>query len=138
MVGIAAARTSFEGSSALLRELAGLAVASKTVERHAEALGREIGSDECRIIESEPCDASTVYLGLDGTGVPARNTEAQSRGGKQPDGSDKTRESKLAVVWSAHSTDSEGCLVRDPGSATYKAAIETIATRWIASRPATC
>ena len=33
MIGIAAARASFEGSSALLRELAGLVVAPKTVER---------------------------------------------------------------------------------------------------------
>ena len=136
MVGIAAARTSFEGSSALLRELAGLAVAPKTVERHAEALGREIASDECRIIESEPCDASTVYLGLDGTGVPARNTEVQGRGGKQPDGSAKTREAKLTVVWSAQSTDREGRPVRDPGSATYNAAIETIATRDTDTEPA--
>ena len=72
MIGIAAARTSFEGASALLRELAGLALAPKSVERHAEALGREVAGDECRVIEPEPCDAPTLYLGLDGTGVPAR------------------------------------------------------------------
>ena len=48
MMGIAAARTSFAGASALLRELAGLAVAPKTVERHAEALGREVAGDESR------------------------------------------------------------------------------------------
>ena len=77
MIGIAAARTSFEGSSALLRELAGLVVAPKTVERHAEALGREIAGDECRAIEPEPSDAPTLYLGLDGTGVPARKTEVE-------------------------------------------------------------
>ena len=129
MLGIAAARTSFEGTSALLRELAGLAVAPKTVERHAEALGREIAADECHVIEPEPCEASTVYLGLDGTGVPARKCEVEGRGGKQPDGTAKTREAKLAVVWSAQSTDNEGRPVRDPGSATYNAAIESIATR---------
>ena len=129
MLGIAAARTSFEGSSPLLRELAGLAVAPKTVERHAEALGREIAGDEARVIEPDPCDAPTLYLGLDGTGVPARRTEVEGRGGKQPDGSAKTREAKLAVVWSAETTDNDGRPVRDPGSATYNAAIETIATR---------
>ena len=67
MIGIAAARTNFEGSSALLHELAGLAVAPKTVERHAEALGRKIADDEGRVIEPEPCDVPTLYLGLDGT-----------------------------------------------------------------------
>ena len=98
MIGIAAARTSFAGSRALLRELASLTLAPKTVERHAEALGREIAGGECRVIEPEPCDAPTVYLGLDGTGVPARKTEVEGREGKQPDGSAKTREAKLAVV----------------------------------------
>ena len=136
MIGIVAARTSFDGSSALLHELVGLAVAPKTVERHAEALGREIAGDECRVIEPEPCDAPTVYLGLDGTGVPARKTEVQGRCGKQPDASAKTREAKLAVVWSAQTTDKEGRPVRDPGSATYNAAIETIATRDTDTEPA--
>ena len=136
MIGIAAARTSFEGSSALLHELAGLAVAPKTVERHAEALGREIASDERRVIETERCDAATLYLGLDGTGVPARKTEVEGRCGKQPDGSARTREAKLAVVWSAQTTDKEGRPVRDPGSATYNAAIETIATRDSDTEPA--
>ena len=136
MVGIAAARASFEGSSVLLRELAGLAVAPKTVERHAEALGREIAGDECRVIEPEPCDAPTLYLGLDGTGVPARKTEVEGREGKQPDGSARTREAKLAVVWSAESVDKEGAPVRDPGSATYNAAIESIATREFDPEPA--
>ena len=59
-------RTSFAGASALLRELAGLAVAPETVERYAEALGREIADDEVRVIDPEPCNASTLYLGLDG------------------------------------------------------------------------
>ena len=136
MIGIVAARTSFDGSSALLHELVGLAVAPKTVERHAEALGREIAGDECRVIEPEPCDAPTVYLGLDGTGVPARKTEVQGRCGKQPDASAKTREAKLAVVWSAQTTDKEGRPVRDPGSATYNAAIETIATGDTDTEPA--
>ena len=136
MMGIAAARTSFAGSSALLRELAGLTLAPKTVERHAEALGREIAGDECRVIEPEPCDAPTVYLGLDGTGVPARKTEVEGREGKQPDASAKTREAKLAVVWSAQTTDKHARPVRDAGSATYNAAIETIATRDTDTEPA--
>ena len=136
MLGIAAARTSFAGASALLRELAGLVVAPKTVERHAEALGREVASDECRVIDPEPCDAPTLYLGLDGTGVPARNSEVEGRCGKQPDGTARTREAKLAVVWSAQTEDKEGRPVRDPGSTTYNAAIESIATRDTDTEPA--
>ena len=136
MVGVAAARASFAGSSALIRELAGLAVAPKTVERHAEALGREVASDECRVIEPEPCEAPTLYLGLDGTGVPARKAEVAGRAGKQPDGSARTREAKIAVIWSAQGRDPHGRPVRDPGSATYNAAIETIASRDADTGPA--
>ena len=71
----------------------------------------------------------TLYLGLDGTGVPARKTEVEGREGRQPDGAAKTREAKLAVVGSAQTADNEGRPVRDPGSATCTAAIESIATR---------
>ena len=136
MLGIAAARTRFDGSSARLRELAGLAVSSKTVQRHAEALGREVASDEVRVIEPEPCDAPTLYLGLDGTGVPARKSEVEGREGKQPDGAAQTREAKLAIVGSAQTTDNDGPPVREPGSATYTAAIESIATRDTDTEPA--
>ena len=135
MVGVAASRVSFAGSSGLLRELAGLAVSPKTVERHAEALGREVAADEAGVIEPEPSAAPTLYLGLDGTGVPARKAELEGRPGKQADGSSKTREAKLAVVWSTV-TGKDGSPVRAPGSATYNAAIESIATRDTDKEPA--
>ena len=136
MAGLAAARLSFAESGALLRELAGLDIDPKSVERHAEALGREIADDERRAVEAEPCDARTLYLGVDGTGVPVRKSETAGRRGRQPDGSAKTREAKIAVVWSAESVDREGRPVRDPGSATYNAAIESIATRDTDPEPA--
>ena len=49
--------------------------------------------------------------------------------GKQPDGSARTREAKLVVVWTAESRDEEGRPVRDPGSVSYTAAIESAASR---------
>ncbi len=42
MVGVTAAELSFEKSSTILRELAGLEVIPRQVERHAEALGRTL------------------------------------------------------------------------------------------------
>ena len=89
-----------------------------------------------RVIDPEPCEARTLYLGLDGTGVPARKGEVEGRCAKQPDGTAKTREAKLAVVWSADTTDKAGHPVRDVGSATYNATIETIATRDTDTEPA--
>ncbi len=129
MTGLTAARVSFAETGTLLRELAGLDIDAKLAERSAEALGREIAADERRVIAPEPSNARTLYLGLDGTGVPVRATEREGRKGKQPDGSAKTREAKIMTVWSCETRDKAGLAVRDPGSTTYSAAIETAASR---------
>ncbi len=129
MVGFVGALVSFQEGGALLRDLAGVAVPTKQVERTAEALGREIAEDERRSLEPEPPPVPTMYVGMDGTGVPLRASELQGRAGKQPDGSAKTREVKLVTVWTAEARDDEGTPVRDPGSVTYSAAIESAASR---------
>jgi hypothetical protein len=129
MVGQVAARASFAESSVLLEELAGLRVEAKHVERAAEALGREIAVDERRVVVATAPRAPTMYLGVDGTGVPMRASELAGRAGKQPDGSAKTREAKLCTVWSAEARDPEGQPVRDPGSVSYSGAIESAASR---------
>jgi hypothetical protein len=131
MVGTAAALVSFAESSELLTALAGLAVEAKQVERTAEALGREMAVDEReRVVPAAAAEiAPTLYLGLDGTGVPMRKEELEGRPGKQADGSSKTREVKLCTVWSAEGCDADGVPVRDAGSVSYSAAIERAATR---------
>jgi hypothetical protein len=129
MIGVVGASVSFEEGSGLLRELAGLHIATKQVERTAESLGAEVAADERQHVDPVPASeiAPTMYLGLDGTGVPVRRKELEGRPGKQPDGSAKTREVKLCTIWSAESRDEEGVPIRDPGSVTYSAAIETAA-----------
>ena len=128
MTGSTAALVSFEESSSLLRELAGVEVSVKQVERAAEALGAEIAVDERQCVEKMGEVAPTSYLGMDGTGVPMRAAEVAGRAGKQPDGSAKTREAKLVTIWTAESREAEGKPMRDPGSVTYSAAIESAAT----------
>src|SRR5258707_946305 len=129
MTASTAALVSFEESSALLHELAGVEVSVSQVQRAAEALGAEIAADERAAVERMGEVAPTMYLGMDGTGVPMRPSEVAGRAGKQPDGSAKTREAKLVTVWTAESRDEEGKPARDPGSVTYSAAIESAATR---------
>ena len=136
MVGLAAADFSFAAASDLLWELAGLHVESKQVERCAEALGRAVAADERDVSEPVPGPAPTMYLGLDGTGVPVRLTEVEGRRGKQPDGSAKTREVKLVTVWTAETRDKQGPPVRDPGSLSYNAAVESAASRDTDPQPA--
>ena len=128
MTASAAALVSFEESSGLLHELAGVEVSAKQVERAAEALGAEIAADEQQQLEPMGEVAPTMYLGMDGTGVPMRKEEVADRAGKQADGTAKTREVKLVTIWTAESRDAEGKPVRDPGSVTYSAAIESAAT----------
>lgn len=135
MIGAAAAMVSFEESSELLLELAGLDVNAKQVERTAEELGCEIAEHERKNVETWIAPAPTMYLGMDGTGVPMRPSEVQGRIGKEPDGSAKTREVKLVTVWSAESRDEEGKPVRDKGSISYSAAIESAACKDTAKEP---
>jgi len=136
MVGQVGAMVSFEEGHELLHELAGVDVPAKQIERYAEALGREIDDDERRIIEPELPSAPTMYLGIDGTGVPVRKQEVADRPGKQSDGSAKTREVKLVTVWTAETRDEEGLPMRDSGSISYSAAIESAATLDTDSDPA--
>ena len=131
MVGLVGATVSFEEGSTLLRELAGVVVEAKHVERSAEVLGEEIARDEQLVGEPVPEGdlAPTLYLGLDGTGVPMRGSELVGRVGKQPDGSAKTREVKICTIWSAEARDEQDNPVRDDGSVSYSAAIESAASR---------
>ncbi len=89
MVGTVGALVSFQEGSELLGELAGVEIGAKQVERTAEALGRQIAEHEQQVVE--PAESSkipeTLYLGIDGTGVPMRRSELIGRSGKQPDGS---------------------------------------------------
>lgn len=128
MIGHTAGRVSFQESSTMIKQLAGLHIGSKQVERAAEALGNEIRQDEITEIREGSPNSTTMYLGMDGTGCPVRKEETEGRKGKQPDGSAKTREVKLAVVFSADSRDKDGKPSRDTGSVSYNAAIESAAT----------
>jgi hypothetical protein len=136
MTGTVGALVSFQEGSELLQELAGAAVDAKQVERSAEALGQEIAEDERH--HSEPFDAlplpKTLYLGIDGTGIPLRAEELTGVPGKT-EGAAKTREVKLCTVWSAESFDAEGIPIRDEGSVSYSAAIESASTSDTAKEP---
>jgi len=131
MIGTVGALVSFQEGSQLLQELAEVEVGAKQVERTAEALGAEVAEDERQRVEPEREGPrpGTLYLGLDGTGIPMRREELEGRAGKQPDGSAQTREVKVCALWSAEARDAEGLPRRDEGSVSYSAAIETAASR---------
>lgn len=135
MIASVGAMVSFEEGAGLMQELAGVNVNAKQVERSAEKLGREIVVDERNHTEPDIEISPTLYLGMDGTGIPMRASELKDRVGKQPDGTAKTREVKLCTVWSAEGRDKDGVPQRDEGSISYSAAIESAAMKDTAEGP---
>ena len=138
MMAKAASRTPFAQAAEDLALYANLRVTAKTVERCAQAIGREIEAwmdsrdaallREARALET-PCASpgagSILYIEYDGTGVPIRRAELNGRKGKQADGSARTREVKLGCLFTQTTLDEEGHPIRDPNTTTYVGAIES-------------
>jgi hypothetical protein len=131
MAARAAAAVPFTPGAALAGELAGVSITGKRLGRHAEA----DGSAASAVIEAQaaaiaartlaplpPADLpDKLYIAIDGTGVPMMTAETEGRPGKGEDGKARTREVKLACVFTQARMDEDGYPVRDPGSPSYMA-----------------
>ncbi len=124
-------KESFDQGHEDLEILAGVRVETKQVERVAEAIGSQI--ERVATAEQEAAFAgalvpllpvSRLYVAIDGTGVPMITRETTGRAGKNSDQA-KTREAKLACVFTQTTTDESGRPIRDPQSTTYVGAIES-------------
>jgi hypothetical protein len=134
MTARAAAAVPFAQASALLRELAGVRVTAKRAGRRAEADGRaaaarieaEAGAIAARRLAvlppGEPLPGK-LYVAIDGTGVPMTAAETSGRAGKGEDGRARTREVKMAAVFTQATVDADGYPVRDPDSSSYLATL---------------
>jgi hypothetical protein len=67
-----------------------------------------------------------LYLAVDGTGVPMRASETTGRASKGTDGRARTREAKLAALFTQTRTDEHGHPVRDPDSTSYLATLDPV------------
>lgn len=133
MMAAVGAEVSFEQSREQLQLLAGLEVASKAVERQAEAIGAAIEAGEqeeirrAKQLELPEICAPAVpifYIEMDGTGVPVTKKEREGRASKTEGQPARTREVKLGCVFTQTTTDAEGRPVRDKDSTSYVASIE--------------
>jgi len=134
LMGRVGANGSFERGHDDLHELAGVEVGTKQIERVSEAIGAEIRSGEIvfqhQIYEGRVSLPSiqrppgTVYIAVDGTGVPVVPKEVKGRKGKQEDGKARTREARLGCLFTQTVTDSRGRPIRDDASTTYVGVIE--------------
>lgn len=118
-----------------MRELAGVPLSRKSAERisenNGEAMEAWLGAERKAVTDRQvPSPEATktidtLYIELDGTGVPMVPHEVAGRKGKQKDGSAKTREAKLGCVFTQTQFDEKGRPVRDPASTTFVGAIES-------------
>jgi len=115
-----------------LKEMAGIDVTAKEVERIAHKLGKEAEkfmSGEATAALSDnviPLKAvPKLYVEFDGTGIPMAKAELLNIQGKGEDGKAKTREVKLGCVFTQTTVDKEGRPMRDEESTSYVGAIET-------------
>lgn len=131
MIGRVGAMRPFALGEEDLKELAGITVNAKEIERVSHKLGEEV--DE--FLTKEGTDALScdikhetipkLYVLLDGTGVPVAGRETENRQGKGEDGRARTREVKLGCVFTQTKVDESGNPVRDEASTSYVGEIET-------------
>lgn len=115
-----------------IKEMAGISVTAKEIDRACNKLGQQAEefltkqgssalSEKAIPLKSIP----KLYICLDGTGVPMVKKELLHRQGKAEDGTAKTREAKLGCVFTQTGVDEKGRPVRDEASTSYVGAIET-------------
>jgi hypothetical protein len=135
MTARAAAAVPFARAAGLLAELAGIELTVKRVERSAEAAGAAaaaaISAETDAICSRQvipapprPPRPDMLYIAVDGTGVPMVPAATRERAGKAEDGKARTREVKLACLFTQTTVDEDGFPVRDPGSSTYLATFD--------------
>jgi hypothetical protein len=121
----AAARQGYEAASQDLAALAGIRLEGRQIQRIVNQAGPPIARQLAATTEEVLGPIPILYVEVDGTGVPMVPAELVGRQGKQPDGSAKTQEVKLACLFTQTTTDAEGRPLRDYQSTTYVAGFET-------------
>lgn len=115
-----------------IKEMAGIDVNAKEIERTSHQLGEEAEGFyqkeaavflSGKVVPIRP--VKTMYICIDGTGVPVIRAETVNRRGRQDGGEAKTREVKLGCVFTQTTVDEKGYPIRDPHSTSYVGAIET-------------
>lgn len=116
-----------------IKEMAGLDVEAKAIERVSHQLGGEVEEfykrEGARSLSGKIISlksAPKMYICIDGTGVPVIKAETENRKGKGPEGQAKTREAKLGCVFTQTIVDEKGYPIRDEDSTSYVGAIETV------------
>lgn len=116
-----------------IKEMAGIDVDAKAIERTCYHLGQEAEVFYRReaevfmtgkVIPIKPIPK--LYICMDATGVPVVKAETVNRKGKGEDGRAKTRDVKLGCIFTQTSFNEKGLPVRDEDSTSYVGGIESL------------
>lgn len=129
---------SFAEGAAMLRLFTGVQLSESTFRRHALAAGeRAVAAQEFPILRrltpffpawllaATVVTTPTLYIMLDGTGVPCVNKDTEDVKGKGPDQKAGTREVKVGIVGTFRRLDAKGRPVRDPGCESHIVSAKT-------------
>lgn len=123
----AAAREGFEAASDDLKELAGIQIDSRQIQRLVAHSGPKVAAQlKLTGPEVQAPPMPICYVEADGTGIPMVAKELAGRKGKQDDGTARTREVKLGCVFSQTKTDPEGQPMRDHQSTSYVGTLQSV------------
>jgi len=115
-----------------IKEMAGIDVDTKAIERTCHQLGQEVevfyrgeaeGLMTGKVIPIKAIPK--LYICMDATGVPVVRAETVNRKGKGADGQAKSREAKLGCIFTQTRLNEKGFPVRDEDSTSYVGAIES-------------
>jgi hypothetical protein len=137
MNDLAAAAGPFAGAARLIKEMAGIRLTVKRVERAAEESGARAAAfvrERAALISGRTAAAfpagllpDKLYIVIDGTGVPMTGRETAGREGKGEDGKAHTREVKIGVFFTQDKLDGDGYPVRDRDSTSVITSFEPAA-----------
>lgn len=122
----AGARDSFEQGQEDLRSYGSIDLPARQIHRLVNRVGPAMRKqlERPRPPVESATSIPTLYVSVDGTGVPMVAEELEGRSGKQADGSAKTREVKLGCVFTQTCQASDQLPLRDPQSTTFVAGFE--------------
>ena len=129
---------SFAEGSAMIKLMLGVDMPTSTFRRKMLLAGERAARDQefplfrilspyfpAWLLASTTETTPTMYIMMDGTGVPCVEKDTKNSKGRGPDGRAGTREVKVGIVGTYRRLDKKGRPVRDPGCETHIVSAKT-------------
>lgn len=126
LIGRAAAELPFQRAANSFCAYTGLQVDARQFPRLAERIGPQLEEFLRAGHPSGEAKPPRVYVAVDGTGAPLRRNELKGRKGRQPDGTARTHEIKVGVIFTQHPVAGQKPW-RDLESSTYVGTTQRVA-----------